>query len=102
MTERLWTVDDVCNFLGYKRNAVYQLIYRRRIPCIKLSKKAVRFDPVAIRKWLQEKSRDAAPIPHPTAGTYRATGARRGRPRKCPADANIDRLIETVKKEVIG
>jgi predicted DNA-binding transcriptional regulator AlpA len=56
MTERLWTIENVAQFLGYKTNAVYQLVYYRRIPAIKISKKAVRFDPAEIKKWLAEKS----------------------------------------------
>lgn len=104
MTERLWTIEDVADYLGYKTSAVYQLVYYRRIPAIKISKKAVRFDPAEIKKWLAEKSQAVNPRPHPTAGTYRAGGGKRGRPRKNGTlkDDYINSLVEQAKKEVIG
>ncbi|MFZ6007217.1 MAG: helix-turn-helix transcriptional regulator [Nitrospirota bacterium] len=100
--ERLWKVEDVAKFLGMKCSAVYQLVYKKRIPHLPLSKKCLRFDPVKIREWLKSKSRDAAPLPHRSAGTYKPKGGKRGRPRKNGRQNNyINAIIETAKKEVM-
>lgn len=105
MTEKLMTVEEVAEMLGLTRTAIYQMVYYRRIEgVIKISRKCLRFDPVAIRKWLAEKSQAAVPRQHITAGgNYRPTDAKRGRPRKNSAsDSYINSLVEQAKKEVIG
>lgn len=50
MEKRLLKVKDMCSLLECKRNTLYKLIYHHSIP-----DKAIRFDPDAIKKWLQGK-----------------------------------------------
>jgi predicted DNA-binding transcriptional regulator AlpA len=57
MTERLWNVEEVANFLGLAIGSVYHLVSQGRIPCVRLSARCLRFDPDVIAVWLQEKSK---------------------------------------------
>lgn len=54
--EKLWTINDLANFLQVKPSVIKYWIYNSDIPFIKLGKN-YRFDPKGIREWLaQEKS----------------------------------------------
>jgi len=55
----LWTYEDVARFLRVKTETVYVWRARGRIPYIKLSPRVVRFDPDAIRDWVQSSELEA-------------------------------------------
>lgn len=59
--EALWDVKDMASFLKKTPAAVYKAVERRELPYLKL-RQAVRFDPIAVRAWLD---RHAVP-PDPT------------------------------------
>ena len=50
--ENLWNVHEMALFLRKSAHAVYKMVERRQIPYFKV-RQAVRFNPVAIRAWLQ-------------------------------------------------
>lgn len=51
--EKLWTIDDVADFLQVKASVVKYWIYNSDIPFIKLGK-FYRFDPEEINIWLKK------------------------------------------------
>ncbi len=50
--ENLWTVTETAEFLRVSEKTIYDWVYRREIPFIKL-KRLLRFRPTEIAKWLQ-------------------------------------------------
>ena len=59
----LWTISDACSFLKLQPKTLYNMIYRKEIPYIKLNGKRygnkirggrIRFDPEKIRSWVSE------------------------------------------------
>jgi len=57
--DELLRVDEAARLLGLSVGTVYHLIAQRRIPCIKLSQRCVRFSLPKIRQWLAELSEPA-------------------------------------------
>jgi predicted DNA-binding transcriptional regulator AlpA len=57
MRRRLWNVSEVAEFLGLAVGSIYHLVSQRRIPCVRLSARCLRFDPEAIAVWVNEKSK---------------------------------------------
>jgi excisionase family DNA binding protein len=49
----LWNVEQTARVLGVKPETVYFWAQRGRIPCIRLSARALRFHPDDIREWLR-------------------------------------------------
>jgi excisionase family DNA binding protein len=56
MSERLWDVTEVAEFLGLAVGTVYHLLSQKRIPCARLSARCVRFDPRVIAAWVAQQS----------------------------------------------
>lgn len=54
--EKLLTVDEVAKFLRFSKQGVYQLVFRKKIPAVKISKRALRFRESDILRWLGTKS----------------------------------------------
>lgn len=53
--ERLWTIDDVSDFLGVPVQTLYQWRHRSEgPPCVRLGKH-LRFDPAQVRAWVASK-----------------------------------------------
>lgn len=48
---RLLSVDDVAEWLGIPRPAVYRLVREGRLPAVALGR-YYRFDPGAVQKWI--------------------------------------------------
>jgi len=72
MSEGLMLIDQVAQMTGYKVGTVYQLVCQRRIPFIKLSTKALRFDRAEIERWIEshrEGADKAGIIPGRIAGS---------------------------------
>jgi len=48
--DRLWTIDDVAEYLQVKNSVVRYWIHNERLPCLKIGKH-LRFDPEDVREW---------------------------------------------------
>lgn len=55
MTERLLSVDEVAAFLGVKRDTVYKLIDRNKLPALKVGR-LWKFRQPEIDAWLDKQS----------------------------------------------
>ena len=61
MNNELWTIAEACRFLKLRPKTLYNMIYKREIPYIKLNGKRsgnkikggrIRFDPDKIKAWI--------------------------------------------------
>ncbi len=52
----LWTVEEVANFLHVRPLRIYELVHGRQIPFTKIGLRQLRFDPAAIRQWLDART----------------------------------------------
>ncbi len=95
--EKLLTVQELAEMLGITKVSVYQLVWRKRIPAVQISKKCLRFDPVEIREWLSSKKTQVV-SPAPKQPVRKSPG----RPRGGRRDGYIDVLVEKIKQEVKG
>jgi excisionase family DNA binding protein len=50
--DRLLTANQLAKHLGVSPATVLLWVERRELPSIRLSKRTIRFDPVAVEKWL--------------------------------------------------
>lgn len=69
VTTRLWTMQDVCEFLGITRTTVYRLM-EQGLPVLSVGcteRRRPRFDPEAVMKWLAARERRGPGRP-PKAG----------------------------------
>ena len=55
----LWTVQEVAQFLNVRPLRIYELVRDRQIPFTKVGLRQLRFDPAAIRQWLEARSTPA-------------------------------------------
>jgi len=55
----LWTVEEVAEFLNVRPLRIYELVYAREIPFTKIGRRQLRFDPAAIRQWLDARTTQA-------------------------------------------
>jgi excisionase family DNA binding protein len=62
MAERLLDVKEVAELLGLAVGSVYHLVSEKRLPCVRLSARCLRFRESAIERtiqdWSEEVSRD--------------------------------------------
>ena len=56
--ERLLTVDEVADLLRLSRGSVYHMVSQGRLPCIRLSKRCLRFSQEAIAQVLREMTQE--------------------------------------------
>ena len=52
----LWTTQDVAEFLNVRPTRIYELVFARQIPFIKVGPRQLRFDPNVIQQWLDDRS----------------------------------------------
>jgi excisionase family DNA binding protein len=52
--ERLWTVEDVSDYLGVPVKTLYQWKWRGEGPPVKKIGRHLRYNPVAVRAWATE------------------------------------------------
>ncbi|MCL4322566.1 MAG: helix-turn-helix domain-containing protein [Deltaproteobacteria bacterium] len=57
MIEKLLKIKDVAELINLNENTIYQLIYRRKIPFVKLGR-SVRFKESQILAWINKNSCD--------------------------------------------
>ncbi len=55
----LWTVNEVADFLNVRPLRIYELVQARQIPFTKVGLRQLRFDPAAIRQWLDARTTQA-------------------------------------------
>ena len=55
----LWTVTEVAEFLHVRPLRIYELVYAREIPFTKIGRRQLRFDPAAIRQWIDARTTQA-------------------------------------------
>jgi excisionase family DNA binding protein len=97
MREKLMTIDELSEMLSMTKKTIYQNVHFKRIPHISVNKKTLRFDPKAIREWLESKSRPAVER-EPKTPVRRSPG----RPKKNGTkDSYISSLVEQAKREVL-
>ena len=58
MRPKLWTVKEVAEYLNLAVGSVYQLLSQKRLPCVRLSARCVRFDPRQIEAWIAERTEE--------------------------------------------
>jgi excisionase family DNA binding protein len=94
----LMTIGQLCENLQLSKQTIYALIWKRKIPCVKLSRRCVRFEPYAIDAWLAEKS-------FPAAGAQSPAPAKPPKKKKNAnanfSNARIIDIVEKAKKEVL-
>lgn len=94
--EKLLTVQEVSEILGITIHGVYGLVFKKRIPTVKITKRILRFSPKAIAAFIESKSegvqdrRIINPIP------YRPR-SQKGR----LSSIHINNIIDQAKKEVL-
>lgn len=54
--DRLLTIEEVAEILKIKKISIYGMVHRKNIPCLKISKKILRFRESEILTWLDSKS----------------------------------------------
>ena len=59
--DQLWTVPDVAKFLRASTSWVYKAAERDQLPSIRIGA-MLRFDPTAIRAWLNARKRGTAAL----------------------------------------
>jgi excisionase family DNA binding protein len=55
----LWTLNEVAQFLNVRPLRIYELVHSRQIPFTKIGRRQLRFDPTAIRQWLDARTTQA-------------------------------------------
>ncbi|MEW6116362.1 MAG: helix-turn-helix domain-containing protein [Nitrospirota bacterium] len=100
MSEKLLRVEELAEMLNLKPSSIYQLVFKRKIPCIKISRRAVRFELNQILKWLESKAQQpgAEPVPVPKPVRRSTRRKRSGR----VTEESIRSMIENIKKEVLS
>ena len=56
MNPKLWNVNEVAEFLGLAVGTVYHLLSQKRIPCVRINGRCVRFDPRQIEEWVAQRT----------------------------------------------
>ena len=96
MTEKLIGIQAAAEYLGVPKSTLYVWTCRKKIPCIRISSRMLRFRLSELEAWLQSKTQGVNQQPVPTA-------CKRNRQRKAGANNNlIDALVESARREVIG
>jgi len=56
--DKLLTIADAAELLQLAPGTIYHLISRRALPCVKLSKRCVRFRQSELERWISSHSED--------------------------------------------
>ena len=54
MSEKLMNISEVATLLGLAPGTVYHLVSQKRLPCVRLSSRCLRFQPSAIGEYIRE------------------------------------------------
>ena len=89
--DRLMKIQEVAEYLNLSPKTIASMVYQKRIPHIKLSRRCLRFKKSDIDRWIAEKQVD-----HPIS----ACPVKKSKPT---IDRDmIDRLVRRVKEEVFS
>jgi len=99
-TRGLLTISQVSEKLQLKKQTIYALIWKGKIPCVKLSRRCVRFLPAAIDDWVARKSFEAVTAAEPPQSPPRKKKSATGN-NITVAKVNIDSLVARAKKEIL-
>ena len=58
--DRLWNVTETAQFLGVEPTSLYHMVSQGRVPCIRLSKRCLRFRKSDLEAWIATK-KDSKP-----------------------------------------
>jgi len=58
--KRFVDAKELSKITNLSRGAIYELVRRERIPCIKFSERRIRFDLQAVEAWLTQQGRSQA------------------------------------------
>ena len=61
MEKRLIGVKETAQYLDISINTLYSWVWQERIPCYKLSKRMVKFNPEEIEQWLSTYRKECNP-----------------------------------------
>ncbi|MGD0281852.1 MAG: helix-turn-helix domain-containing protein [Dissulfurispiraceae bacterium] len=93
-------VSTVAKILKMSKAGVFGLVHKKKINCIKLSRRCLRFDRHAIQEWINSKTQLACEQPiepkTPTTPTKRRLPS-----KKNGRQSGINALVERVKAEVL-
>lgn len=81
-TDRLWDVNEVAEFLGMAGGSIYHLLSARKIPCVRLSARCVRFDPEVIKAWVAQHSEEPEGLDDPRRVIRNGGAERRSKKQK--------------------
>lgn len=68
----LWTINEVSQLTKIPTNTLYQLVWKKRIPVVRLSRRMLRFRPADIIGWIEQNSHHAQ-LPNRQIATVRKT-----------------------------
>ena len=96
--EKLLTVEDVAEILAVDKISVYGMVFKKRIPCLKISGRLLRFKESEIAEWLQNKAQSTGEgiLPN-TKSSKRSPASSRG----IGANDEVRRIIELAKKNIL-
>jgi excisionase family DNA binding protein len=60
MTDRLLNVIEVAALLGLAPGTIYHLVSQKRLPCVRLSARCLRFQESAIQQFINSLAQEAA------------------------------------------
>ena len=83
--------------LGITVPGVYGLVFKKKIPAVKISKRLLRFSPKAIATFIASKSQDVQERREPQKIIRRG----RARGNGIVSGEYINRLVENARKEVL-
>lgn len=98
---RLLTAQEVADWLNCELQTVRKWTSQGRIPCVKLSRRAVRFSEAAIKEWIQSKTAEGngkGGDKAPQNKNYKIRCSRTFAGR----NDDIDRIVDRTRKEVLG
>ncbi|MCM8758452.1 MAG: helix-turn-helix domain-containing protein [Candidatus Omnitrophica bacterium] len=69
-TKRLLTIKEAAEYLGVSQKTLYKWVSQRKIPCVKLSRKLLRFDVGCLDKIIEEKTQQPLDLDSFSPVTY--------------------------------
>jgi len=100
MTEKLIGIQAAAEYLGIPKSTLYVWTCRKKIPCIRISSRMLRFRLSELEAWLQSKTQG---VKEPQTQQPVPTAYKLHKQRQSGANNNlIDALVESARREVIG
>jgi excisionase family DNA binding protein len=99
--ENLLKVQDVADMLGVDRASVYGMVFKKKIPCLKISGRLLRFSPLQLAEWLKNKAH-AAGARQADEPKQQGTSNKPKRSKRSSrhGNAEVERIITMAKRDV--